>query len=120
MLIANSVGLVGRDDHDIHEVGSFISRARWIGDPDYNPDRSDINIADDVWIGYGAIVLSGVTIGRGAIVAAGSVVTKDVPPYAVVAGNPARVLAQRFDEETAAEHERLLGKRTQRRTLDRD
>jgi acetyltransferase-like isoleucine patch superfamily enzyme len=120
VLIANSVGLVGRDDHDIHEVGSLISRARWIGDPAYNPDRSSIKVEDDVWIGYGAVVLSGVTIGRGAVVAAGSVVTKDVPSYAVVAGNPARVLAQRFDQETAARHEDQLRRQTQRKTLDRD
>jgi acetyltransferase-like isoleucine patch superfamily enzyme len=46
-------------------------------------------IEDDVWIGFGAAVLKGVTVGRGAVVAARSVVTKDVPPYSVVAGNPA-------------------------------
>ncbi|MGA9595926.1 MAG: CatB-related O-acetyltransferase [Acidimicrobiia bacterium] len=111
VLIANNVGLVGRVDHDIHEVGMLISRSRWIGDPDYNPERTTIRVEDDVWIGFGAVVLSGVTIGRGAIVASGSVVTKDIPPYAIVGGNPAKVLAQRFDEETAAEHERLLKKR---------
>ena len=108
VLIANNVGLVGRNDHDIGHVGSLISRARWVGDAGYNPDRSIVCVEDDVWIGFGAVVLSGVTVGRGAIVAAGSVVAKDVPPYAVVAGNPARVLGERFDEATAAEHERLL------------
>jgi acetyltransferase-like isoleucine patch superfamily enzyme len=111
VLIANNVGLVGRADHDITQVGSLISRSRWIGDPDYNPDRSTITVEDDVWIGFAAVVLSGVTIGRGAIVASGAVVTRDVPPYAIVGGNPARQLAERFDTETAAEHERLLRKR---------
>jgi acetyltransferase-like isoleucine patch superfamily enzyme len=48
------------------------------------------------------------------------VVTKDVPSYAIVAGNPARVLGERFDDKTAAEHERLLGLKTPRKTLDRD
>ena len=54
-----------------------------------------ITIEDGVWIGARAIVLPGVTIGEGAVVAAGAVVTKDVPPWAVVAGNPARVVKQR-------------------------
>lgn len=112
VLIANNVGLVGRTDHDITQVGSLISRSRWIGDADYNPERATVTVEDDVWIGFGAIVLSGVTIGRGVIVASGSVVTKDIPPYAIVAGNPARVMTQRFDAETAAEHERRLRKDT--------
>jgi galactoside O-acetyltransferase len=51
-----------------------------------------VRIRDKVWIGFNAIILKGVTIGEGAIVAAGSVVTKDVPPYCIVAGNPARVV----------------------------
>jgi acetyltransferase-like isoleucine patch superfamily enzyme len=62
-------------------------------------------IGNDVWIGHGAFVLPGVTIGDGAMIAAMSVVTHDVPPYAVVAGSPARVLRYRFDERRI---ERLL------------
>ena len=53
-----------------------------------------VTIQDDAWIGAGAIILPGVTIRQGAVVGAGSVVTKDVPPYAIVAGNPARVIRQ--------------------------
>lgn len=60
--------------------------------------NAPIVIGDDVWICYGSIVCAGVTIGNGAIVAAGAVVTKDVPPYAVVGGVPARVLRYRNDE----------------------
>jgi len=56
-----------------------------------------IEVADDVWLGSGAIILDGVTIGQGAVVAAGSVVTSDVPPYAVVGGAPAKVLKFRGD-----------------------
>jgi acetyltransferase-like isoleucine patch superfamily enzyme len=59
-------------------------------------------IGNDVWIGHGAYVRAGVTIGDGAIVAAHSVVAKDVPPYALVAGNPAQVKRYRFDPETIA------------------
>lgn len=54
---------------------------------------------DDVWIATNALILSGVTIGRGAIVAAGAVVVKDVPPYAIVGGNPAKILKYRFSLE---------------------
>ncbi len=57
-----------------------------------------VTIGNDVWIGAGAIVLGGVTIGDGAIVAAGAVVTKDIPPYAIVGGVPAKVLRYRFPE----------------------
>ncbi len=60
-------------------------------------------IGNDVWIGSGALILSGASIGDGAVVAAHSVVTKPVPPYAIVAGNPARVVKYRFDEATIQE-----------------
>lgn len=56
-------------------------------------------IGNDVWIGFGAIIISGVTIGDGSVIAAGAVVTKDVPPYAIVGGVPARVLKMRFSVE---------------------
>lgn len=59
-------------------------------------------IGNDVWIGTEAVILSGVTIGDGAVIGARSVVTRDVPPYAVVAGNPARLVKRRFDEETVS------------------
>ena len=60
----------------------------------------DILIGNDVWIGYEAVILSGVAIGDGAIVAARSVVTKDVPPYTIVGGVPAKPIRRRFDQET--------------------
>jgi len=69
------------------------------------PSRGDTVVGHDVWLGYSALVLPGVTIGHGAVVAAGSVVARDVPPYAIVAGNPARVVRSRFAEEDV---ERLL------------
>lgn len=63
-------------------------------------NKGDIVIRNDVWIGYEAVILSGVTIGDGAIIGARTVVTKDVPPYTIVAGVPARPIRRRFDEET--------------------
>ncbi len=61
--------------------------------------KGDIIVDDDVWIGYGATILSGVHIGQGAVVAAGAVVSKDVPPYAIVGGVPAKVIKYRFNQE---------------------
>jgi hypothetical protein len=60
-----------------------------------------VTIGHDVWIGHGAIVLPGRNIGTGAVVAAGAIVTKDVPAYTIVGGNPARVIRRRFPEATA-------------------
>ena len=62
--------------------------------------KGDVVIGNDVWIGYRAIILSGVTIGDGAVIAAGAVVTKDVPAYGIVGGNPAKLIKKRFDDET--------------------
>lgn len=72
-------------------------------------DDPGVVIEDDVWVGTRAIILAGVTIGRGAVVAAGAVVTKSVPPYAIVGGNPARILRMRWSEADIIEHERLTG-----------
>lgn len=66
-------------------------------------NKGDIRIGNDVWIGYEAVVMSGVTIGDGAIVAARAVVTKDVPPYTIVGGVPARPIRKRFDDATIAQ-----------------
>ena len=63
--------------------------------------RGDIVIGNDVWIGYEAVILSGVTVGDGAVIGARAVVTKDVPPYTVVGGVPAKPIRKRFDDRTA-------------------
>ena len=68
-------------------------------------NKGDIIIGSDVWIGYEAVILAGVTIGDGAIIGTRAVVTKDVPPYTIVGGVPAKPIRRRFPEETA---EKLL------------
>ena len=65
----------------------------------YEKDQIRTIIGNDVWTGANAVILKGVTIGDGVVVGAGAVVTKDVPPYAIVVGNPTRILRYRFNEE---------------------
>lgn len=110
VLIGNNVGLIGKYDHDYSNVGIAIKDSPWIGDKNYKfkGKNKKIVINEDVWIGYGVIILSGVTIERGSIIAAGSVVTKDVPKYSICAGNPSKVIAKRFIDEEIIEHEKLL------------
>ena len=69
--------------------------------------KGPIKVCDDVWIGYGATILSGVTIGQGAIIAAGSVVVKDVEPYSVVGGNPAKLIKYRYSTEIIEEMKKI-------------
>ena len=70
-------------------------------------NKGDIVVGNDVWIGFEAVILSGVTIGDGAIIGARAVVTRDVPPYTIVGGVPAKPIRKRFDEETIAQLERM-------------
>lgn len=110
VLISSQVGIVGRGDHDDQAVGRWISEAPWIYDENARPRtaRDEVIVEDDVWVGFGAIILSGVRIGRGSIVGAGAVVTSDVAAYNVVVGNPARSIGSRFTPNQAESHEELL------------
>ncbi len=69
--------------------------------------KGDIVIGNDVWIGYEAVILSGVTIGDGAVIGCRAVVTKDIPPYTIVGGVPAKPIRKRFDEETIKELQKI-------------
>jgi len=106
-LIANNVGVVGRKDHDMRAVGVPMRLAPWVGDSPYlaHDPCNRVDIGADVWVCFGAVILSGVTIERGAIVAAGAVVKDDVASYDIVAGNPARPVGRRFTNEQIAAHE---------------
>ena len=70
-------------------------------------NKGDIIIDNDVWIGYEAVIMAGVHIGDGAVIAARAVVTKDVPPYTIVGGTPARKIRMRFEEETIAKLQQI-------------
>lgn len=110
-LIANRVAIVGRHDHDFSAVGFPMRFSPWIGSKRFaNRHANDeAVIEDDVWLGYGTTVLTGVTVGRGSVVATGSVVTRDIPPYSIAAGVPARVIGQRFpDQLTIDRHEAAI------------
>lgn len=98
--IGPEVLFVPSADHYTDRISTFPFRAKCI-----SPDalegigKGDIVVEDDVWIGCRVTVLSGVHIGQGAVVAAGSVVNKDVPPYSIVGGVPAKVIKYRFEPE---------------------
>jgi acetyltransferase-like isoleucine patch superfamily enzyme len=110
-MLANRVAIVGRHDHDIHEIGCPVRFSPWIGSkrtPSKYKNECAI-VEDDVWVGFGSIILTGVTIGRGCVIAAGSVVSKDIPPYAIAAGVPAKVVGKRFEnQETINKHEEII------------
>ena len=98
VLIARNVQIVGREDHDISSVGTPIVKATWVGDRSARAEDS-VSIGRDVWIGAGVVVLGGVSIGEGSVIGAGSVVAKDIPPYSIAVGSPARRISGRFENE---------------------
>ena len=75
--------------------------------PGYLPYKGDTVIGNDVWIGYKALIMPGVKIGNGAIISCKAVVTRDVPAYTIVGGNPAKVIKRRFSDEIVSELEKL-------------
>jgi|SRR5580658_3938246 chloramphenicol O-acetyltransferase type B len=105
VILGNFVSLVGKYDHNYEQVGVPIRESISIRSPlyDWKGRGLQTEIGDDVWIGLGSIVLSGVRIGEGCVIAAGSVVTRDADEYAIYAGNPAKKIRERFS--SAADRE---------------
>lgn len=101
--IAHNVQILLGGQHRIDWISSYpfpayLPEAGHI--QDFGGTRGDVVIGNDVWLCTDATILSGVTVGHGAVVACGAVVTRDIPPYAIAAGNPAKVVRWRFDEAT--------------------
>ena len=98
--VAQHVTFILNADHYTNHISSYPFKVKTLHIASSESfGKGSIIIDDDVWIGYGATILSGVHIGQGAVVAAGAVVTSDVPPYAIVGGVPAKVIKYRFEPE---------------------
>ncbi len=94
--IANNVS-IGQGEHDLNKIST---NSLFYDNNSYEVlTKQPCNIGNDVWIGTDVVILRGVSIGDGAVIGANSVVTKDVPSFAIVAGSPARLLRYRFDDE---------------------
>jgi acetyltransferase-like isoleucine patch superfamily enzyme len=99
VMFGNRVAIIGRYDHHYQQPGVPMRLAPQIRDAAYNWKGLGLItfIENDVWIGYGSTVMCGIRIGEGSIIGAGSLVTKDVEPYSIYAGVPARKIRSRFD-----------------------
>ncbi len=96
--IAEDVVFLLNGEHYTNHLLTYPFKVRMLGSDSESFGKGDIIVEDDVWIGYGSIILSGVKIGKGSIIAAGSIVTKDVMPYSIVGGNPAKLIKKRFSD----------------------
>lgn len=114
VIVANKVGIVGRYDHNFQQTGVPIRLASSIRDNDYAWKGKGLitRIGHDVWIGYGAVIVGGVTIKEGAIIAAGSVVVKDVEAFCIYGGNPAKKIGERFSSKAELDlHKKIISER---------
>lgn len=93
--IADDTVFILGGEHSYNRISTYPFKANFLEEPE-SQNKGDIIIQDDVWIGYGSTILSGVNIGQGAIIGAKSVVAKDIPPYAIFVGN--KVVKYRFSE----------------------
>jgi acetyltransferase-like isoleucine patch superfamily enzyme len=100
VMIAPEVAILGGDHRIDVPATPIIFSGR--------PEIKGTKIHSDVWIGYRVTIMDGVEIGRGAVVASGSIVTKSVPPYSIVAGVPAKVVGSRFDDDAIKIHDAML------------
>jgi len=94
--IANGVQIHSETSHATHRASSYPLRKMLLGSTEPETGKGRVTIGNDVWVGSRAIILSNLSIGDGAVIGAGAVVTSDVQPYAIVAGNPAKLIRFRF------------------------
>lgn len=105
--IAGGTSFLLGGEHNLDTVSTYPFKVKVFGEEREAGSKGDIVVQDDVWIGQNAIICSGVTIGQGAVVAAGAVVTKNVEPYAIVGGNPAKFIKWRLDENLRKKLEKI-------------
>lgn len=102
--IASEATFIINGDHNVNTISTYPYMVSLLKSQKIEAiSKGNIVVDDDVWIGYRAIILSGVHIGQGAVVAAGAVVTEDVPPYAIVGGVPAKIIKYRFSQNVIQE-----------------
>lgn len=100
VMLSTRVAIIGKDhNYDKYGVPMVFSG---------RPEHEKTCIGSDVWVGHNAIIYAGVSLGNGCIVAAGSVVTKNVPPYSIVAGVPAKLIKMRFERSDFSEHDNIV------------
>lgn len=97
--IAMGVKFILGGNHYYNTFSTYPFKVMCLGEKNEAYSNGPIIVEDDVWIAMDAIIMSGVKIGKGAVIASGSVVTKDVPPYSIVGGNPAKFIKNRFDKQ---------------------
>lgn len=112
-VIASNVTIITNSHRSTVGIPHFL-----LGGSHINDKSADVIICEDVWVGANATILAGVTLGRGCIVSAGALVTKSVPPYALVAGVPARIIKTKFSIEQILEHEKIIYKPEKRMKRD--
>ena len=97
--IAQHVSFILKAEHYTDHISTYPFKVKILRTQNTESfSKGNIIVDDDVWIGYGATIMSGVHIGQGAVVAAGAIVTKDIPPYAIVGGVPAKIINYRFED----------------------
>lgn len=97
--ISNGVKFLLGGNHNYNTISTYPFKVTMCGEKQEAYSKGAIVVDDDAWIGTDTMILSGVKIGKGAVIAAGSVIVKDVPPYSIVGGNPAKIIKYRFENK---------------------
>jgi len=97
--IASDVKFILGGNHNLFSISTYPINFKIFKENKDTISKGPIIVEDDVWIGTGCIILSGITIGKGSVIAAGSIVTKNVEPYSIIGGNPAKIIRKRFDQD---------------------
>ena len=105
--IADDVVFLLGGNHNYRGITTFPCKVKFMGHVEEAETKGPIVIGDDVWIGYRATILSGITIGQGAVIGAGSLVCQDVPAYSICGGNPIKVISWRYDLDVIKEMVKL-------------